>query len=55
MPTTSVRRLISALSLSSGLVLWIWVRCAFGKLMNDKTSASDLSISAASFGTFVRS
>ena len=32
MPVISVRRLISALSLSSGLVLCIWVRWSFGKL-----------------------
>ena len=40
MPTTSVRRLISALSLSSGLVEAICLRCARGKSMNASTSFS---------------
>ena len=42
MPTTSVRRLISALSRSNGSVEWIWTRCAFGKLMNAGSSNQPL-------------
>jgi hypothetical protein len=40
MPTTSVRRLISPLSRSSGLVLCNFTRCATGKLMYASTSGS---------------
>jgi hypothetical protein len=35
MPTTFVRRLISAFSRSSGLVLWICSQCALGKSIVD--------------------
>src|SRR5215470_11397743 len=44
MPTTSVRRLISPLRRSSGLVLWIFGRWSLGKLMKARTSASASSI-----------
>src|ERR1700731_3348717 len=47
MPTTSVRRLISPLSRSSGLVLWIFGRWSLGKIMKARTSASASSIRAA--------
>ena len=50
MPTMSVRRLISALTLSSGLVPWICVRCVLGKVMNASTSGAARSISSESLG-----
>src|SRR5882724_6085887 len=42
MPTTSVRRLISPLSRSSGLVLWIFGRWSLGKLMKASHLGSEL-------------
>jgi hypothetical protein len=53
--TTSVRRLISPLRRSSGLMEWIFGRWSFGKVVNASTSASASSISAASLGSLGRS
>src|SRR3984893_7944632 len=50
MPTTSVRRLISPLRRSNGLVLWIFGRWSLGKLIKARTSASAWSIRMSSFG-----
>src|SRR5712672_4626910 len=51
MPTTSVRRLISPLSRSSGLVKWIFGLWSLGKLIKASTSFSASSIRAASLAT----
>jgi hypothetical protein len=50
MPTTSVRRLISPLTRSSGIVECSFARCRRGKVMWASTSGSASSISAATFG-----
>ena len=44
MPTTLVRRLISLLTCSSGLVEWILARCSLGKVMKASRSLSASSI-----------
>ena len=54
MPTTSVRRLISPLSRSSGFVEWSLARCPSGRSCRRARPVSASSMKAASLGTFGR-
>jgi hypothetical protein len=55
MPTTFVRRLISLLSRSSGLVLQILRQCSYGKCRNASTSSRAASITGTAVVNFLRS